>query len=102
MCRSAGLLPDLMMHMHVSLSSINRIVGSRPNVVFHSVNPGVICRLQQNAAATISASGVDKAVLVCFFENAQSGNDVVLPVTRVKHPVVDLVLSTLPAKSASL
>ena len=56
--------------------------------------------LSAKAAAYVSASGVDHAVVGCRLEEADSGNKVLGPTRHRNTPDVDLAPSS-PAKSES-
>ena len=85
-----GFLPDLIITMHVWLSSRNSKCIGRLRILSHISRAGnAIVRIAA-LAATISLSGVENEVLVCLMHLADSGNRVLGPAKNKIAPDVDL------------
>jgi len=67
------------------------ILTVRSSIDSQNVIAGNPSALKARFAATISASGVENEVAVCFLDSAATGNDVLGPSTLMKTPDVDLV-----------
>ena len=91
-CLIVGFLPVPITLIAVSLSSLNiaeSFLFPSPKTRSHNCNAGSPIVLTATSAETISASGVECDLAVCFLLSAAKGKKVFLPLKQRKQPEVD-------------
>ena len=83
------------------LSSCITANTERCNIIDHRCCKGIKDSLSILLAETSSASQVECEVAVCLLEYQSQGKNVFSPISSTKPPEVALVVSKVPAKSAS-
>ena len=96
-----GFFPVFATWIIASLSSIISHTAGFPIIASQMCKNGRPFTLNDCAQDTISASGVECDVAVCFFDIASIGQHVDSPDKLKCIPVVDRIVSLHPAKSAS-